>query len=613
MSSRPCWDDARRATERLTRGDRRTLSLLTRVPFAWAGLLQQLSGLETRISIYVSFRKLTAAGLITLHALPSRTTCSPQLAHLTDLGLAAAAIQCGTSPEGLARRYRLRRADLIRRLAGLPPLLANYELLGALAATVAGRPVLHAWEYPWHVTLQSRTTESVRVTLTGGYASFSWEGDGSTAARFLLIADTDARPITSYRTDVLLLMRLRDRRPEAVPTLIVATRDEDRVASWTRFLIEVGQSRHDTPPSTRIATWDQLRAGVRVPWQREAVVLTPVSEPSTGLPPTVCGPPTRPIPRLVGGSPLVHACPASLLHERERGTVRLTDRDRMVLALIGRHPFLTSDEVATVLGRQKSATRQATASLQLKSMLRTLLPTEINGRTVKGDLWELTQAGVEMVAAQDGLPPWLARRHHGLTGHGVDGPLGPREDLLRNLEHTLGVNECFVRLYRAAATAASHGQGNGRMVAWHNAAHCGTPLVRPDGYGQYQHSGFLYEFFLEYDRGTMSVRDLIKKFKRYQAYKESQRDAQPDGRFPVVLVVATSPTSEHRVLGAIRGASRAHEGKIDVLVSTIARIEAEPLGMLGPVWRGPTSSCLRCWLRDEGHERRIGGQGEDAG
>jgi len=603
VSSRPCWDDAMRATERLTRGDRRTLSLLTRVPFAWAGLLRQLAGLHGDRSIYRSVNRLLAIGLIGAHALPSRPTYSPHLLYLTDLGIATVAIEWGTSPEDVARRYRLRRTDLLRRLIGLPPLLASYELLGALAATVAGRPVLHVWEYPWHVRFHNRTTGPVRVTSTTGYASFTWKGDEATAARFLLIADTGTRPITSYRTDVLLLMRLRDLQSADVPTLIVATRDEDRVETWTRFFIEVEQSRHDAPPSTRIATWDQLRAGVRVRWQREAAVSTPLPVASTGLPPQECGPLNRPLPRLVGGSPLVHASPASQLHEREHCVVRLTERDRMVIALIGRHPFLTSDKIAIVFGWEKGATRQRTARLLTHGAVRTLLPAEIDGRTVKRDLLELTHAGVQNVAAQDGLLPWLARRHHGLTGHQLNGPLGPREDLLRYLEHTLGVNDCFVDLCRVSATASSQGQENCGLVAWHNAAVCATPFVRPDAYGLYRCRGLEYGFFFEYDRGTMSVRDLIKKFKRYQAYKESQHYAQLDGRFPVVLVVTTSPTSEHRVLSAIRVASRACDGKIHVLVSTIERIEAAPLGMLGTVWRGTAAEGTLCrWPLEDDRE-----------
>jgi len=586
MSSQPCWDDAMRANKRLSRRDRRTLTLLTRVPFAWTGLLRQLSGVETDRSIYHALNRLTAAGLIGTLCLPWRTTRSPNLAYLTDLGLATLALEHGTTPAALARQYRLRRADLVKRLVGLPPLLATYELLGALAASEAGAPVLHVWDYPWRPKAQSRKTRLQRETSLPGFASLSWEGDEHRAARCMLIADIADRPLASYRSDIARLLRLRDVRPTMVPTLIIATRSEDRVADWKRFLIDLGRARHDSPPSTRIATWEQLRAGIPVPIATPSTLTTDPLRSSTRPPLDARHQANQPLPQFVGAAPLVLASPSLYPGRRERCAVRLTERDRRILDLVGRHPYLTADEIAIVLGCEKHVVSQSTATLVAQGTMRTLTTVEIAGRTDKHGLWELTRAGGEIVAAQHGLSRAQAQRAHGLTGQGCDHLTGQRVDLLRNLAHTLGVNDCFIDLYRVARLQTDAGHDSA-VVAWHTAAVCATPSVRPDGYGLYRHHGSRDGFFLEYDRGTMRSRDLVKKFTRYQVYKDSQWSQRHDEGFPLVLVVTVTAVAEERVCRAAQAARDASLATFPLLLTTTERMQHEPLGMVGRVWRDP--------------------------
>jgi hypothetical protein len=55
-------------------------------------------------------------------------------------------------PVVLARELGLRRAALLRRIAGLPALLASYELLTHLAVGGSGAVNLRLWEQPWRRT-----------------------------------------------------------------------------------------------------------------------------------------------------------------------------------------------------------------------------------------------------------------------------------------------------------------------------------------------------------------------------------------------------------------------------------------------------------------------------
>jgi len=384
------------------------------------------------------------------------------------------------------------------------------------------------------------------------------------------------------------LMRLRDRQPGDVPMLIIATSGEDGVAAWKRFLSEVGRARHDVPTWTRIATWEQRRAGGRGGKRYSPTSTAGILWSSTDLPPHACPPSHTPLPQLVGGAPLVRASrdPLQRGHARTSGAVRLTERDRVVLDLVGRHPFLTPSEVATVFGWETEATCRRTGNLLARGTMRTLDPSEIAGRTSKRGLLELTRTGVEIVAAQHGLSRAQAQRAHGLTGQGCDHLTGQRVDLLRNLAHTPGVNDCFIDLYRVARQQTDAGHDSA-VVAWHAAAVCATPYVRPDGYGLYRHHGSRDGFFLEYDRGTMRGRDLVKKFTRYQVYKDSQWSQRHDKGFPLVLVVTVTATAEERVCRAAQTARDASLATFPLLLTTTERMQHEPLGMVGVVWRDP--------------------------
>jgi hypothetical protein len=275
--------------------------------------------------------------------------------------------------------------------------------------------------------------------------------------------------------------------------------------------------------------------------------------------------------------------------------LKVSPVERVMLDLVGRHPFLTADGLAAVLGWETRRVRERRARLIRLGLVRLLDSSERHWSSPSG-LTELTGAGLEFVAAQQGLSPARAVRFNGLAGGGPEHPTGTRRLLMRDLAHTLGADTLFVGLYRRYG--AQPADSDDAILEWRSAAACSRRRVRPDGYAMVRHQGEHYGFFLEYDRGTMSARDYAEKWAVYYDYRDS-RAYQPDyDGFPTILVVTANPSAEERIARSARAASVGRPVSLPVLLTCEWRIAddpSNPRGLLGGVWRTPADPARRVW------------------
>src|SRR3970282_2068615 len=123
----------------------------------------------------------------------------------------------------------------------------------------------------------------------------------------------------------------------------------------------------------------------------------------------------------------------------------------------------------------------------------------------------LSELGLKLLAARHGGPPRRYARH-GIVAASMPekkkggGRLGT---LLRQLDHTVGVNRFFVRLIRDGA------KGGPRLVRWLSASEAAQRFtygevshwLRPDGAGDVHFQGKVRRFYLELDRGTVKLPD----------------------------------------------------------------------------------------------------------
>jgi hypothetical protein len=265
-----------------------------------------------------------------------------------------------------------------------------------------------------------------------------------------------------------------------------------------------------------------------------------------------------------------------------------------LLDLIGRHPFLTLDDISALTGWTFNWARWQRRRLVELGLARSVGAGEVTRHFDRKRLVELTHDGLWLLAAHQGLTLGAAVRTNGLVGGGPNRPVGPRFSLLKNLEHTIGVNRFFAYMSESARKLADAG-GDDAFMEWRPAAACARGGVRPDGYGVYHRDGKLFGFFLEYDRGTEKGRVYRAKFAGYHDYRASRAFEREFEGFPTILVVTTGPGPEERIARAIGAVGVGRKPELPVLLTTVGRMEATEAGLSAPIWREPGTRARRPW------------------
>ena len=115
------------------------------------------------------------------------------------------------------------------------------------------------------------------------------------------------------------------------------------------------------------------------------------------------------------------------------------------------------------------------------------------------------------------------------------------------LAHRLGVNEFFCALIEAGRNTNGHG-----LAKWipERTVRTADGWIRPDGYGVFVHPGGALDFYLEYDRGTETTRQLANKLAGYIGVARDWTEHGAE-HFPCVLVVVPNQRREQIVAAAL--------------------------------------------------------------
>jgi hypothetical protein len=604
MSER--WADALATAQALQNRerDRWVLWKIAQLPFLSEEVLEQLAGV-TRRGLYPRVNRLTRSRLVGAIAPSLVAGHNPRLLYLTDLGVATTAVLLGVEPEAFACRTGVSRRHLIRLIPKLSGLQATYRLLGAFAAILPQPASLQRWEQPWrHCYFRPTTNTPSRVQLPA-FAAFAVDGR---PIRCLLVSDQGLVPMRSYRSVLNHLLAMRTMDCGSVPMLVVATEAGRRMRAWEAALQETAENHREAPLSASIANWSDLRAGLRA---HSAIQLgSPVEPPSdmlSGLPRLEDAPASRRLPKIVGSLDELDQRSPQVEERLAWISLAVSPSDRQLLDLLGRHPFLSNGQLAVLIDRPIRAVRSQCRQLASQGLVRTVGPEEVRlGRATSADVepgsstpnksrtgdWhdlaEVTETGLALVAAQRGLRPKSAARLNGLVGGGPGRPVGAREQLLRQMEHTVQANNIFVNLVHSVRLA-SRGSHEDTVVTWRSAAASARGALRPDWYAVVDHGQKSFGFFLEYDRGTESARDYRRKFAAYYAYLFTRRFERDYEDFPMVLVVTTDNAAERRIADAAERAAVGRELRLPLFLTSEWRItdKTNSYGLLGPIWREP--------------------------
>ncbi len=587
----------------------------------------------SRATVYRHVQALEARGLVE-SVLPKTPGTGKRLYYLSNPGLHMLARHLNTPARELAHTWKADEAGLLRLLPRLPTLLLLQEVVNGLvtyaaeAMTTQGRrPRLVRWTWQRDVMHRFQYRDQVLRLFADGAIALcirTQQGDGSTLDRwyglFLLSAELDDERLMRLRLERLACWRESPERWSAYqhmsPVLILATSPRQRdhwqlaveAAALKLRLEPLAGALACLPTSERahinpwLLTWRTLSTAVSCHLQD---LLRPL--PCAAFPPSLrledgeeekwdtrspsntsiaTVPPRTPtrLGRLLGGD-LAHRTAHITQDELEEQEViallgvRFTPCQWGILRLLLAHPLLSDEELAAFLSLQRRSMR---CSLYALHQLGCLEPIT----TRVGKRWHLCGRGLRLISSASHTDIRnIAVMSDDEANKGTALVVQRGEAwLLQHMQHTAGIYGFFAALAQAAR------QEPGQALCWwETGAVCERRYrvherwfnFRPDALAEYGVGQEQFRFWLEWDCGTMNVRDLAIKFTSYAHYVVSREWARERSMLPVLLCVAPDIAQERRMQRVVQARLTNTPG---VVVWTTTEVLLNEHSPLAPIW-----------------------------
>jgi len=257
----------------------------------------------------------------------------------------------------------------------------------------------------------------------------------------------------------------------------------------------------------------------------------------------------------------------------------LTSCQLDILRLLLAHPLLSDEELAAFLGLQRKSVRCSLYGLHRYGCLE---PIPIDA----GKRWRLCERGLRLMAAASHMS---VRNITAWSDDEADRKTSTRAQrgetwLLQHIQHTAGIYGFFASLAQAAKQ-----QPEQELCWWETGASCERRYqvheqwhnLRPDALAEYRAGSQQMRFWLEWDRGTMNVRDLAVKFDAYAHYLASREWARERSALPRLLCVAPDIAQERR-MQRVAQARLAHTPGLLLWTTTGVLLQGE--GPAAPIW-----------------------------
>ncbi|MDQ3662821.1 MAG: replication-relaxation family protein [Actinomycetota bacterium] len=231
----------------------------------------------------------------------------------------------------------------------------------------------------------------------------------------------------------------------------------------------------------------------------------------------------------------------ALKEQADELTRRLDARERAVLLAIYQYKVLVTEHLKAMFFGSLRRAQDRLRNLAQRGLIDAWYPPLPRGMGKASGHHTLTESGALVVASLLGIVRSELRY-----------VVRDEEDREQDsyLAHRLGVNEFFCALIEAGRQNDGHG-----LAKWvpERTVRTGNGWIRPDGYGVYLHRGGALDFYLEYDRGTETTRQLANKLAGYIGVA---RDWTEEGaeHFPCVLIVVSNQRRERVVAAAFADA-----------------------------------------------------------
>jgi hypothetical protein len=447
--------------------------------------------------------------------------------------------------------------------------------------------------------------KDIRVLPSRRRASAWWPADveafgclnsGSAFAPFFVVWDRAGASHFHRKQRVLAWAAFRDGDQtwgyQGMPSILVLCPSQAEASQWEEAVLASADRRQGQPLPVLLAEieamWsaDPLEAIWRRPGSSQESPLTELLTWRRTIPPEVSCPqfklPYRPLE-----ASAVRAEGSGSQSSPRFGPPSIGASEKQLLRWLGPHPLLTGGELKVLLRTRGHDADHLAVGLVQKGLV-DCVARQADGETSVEPRYFLTTEGLKFLAQNDGVPPRRYVRHGGVAA-AVPGwrGAGRLDTLLRQFEHTVGVNGFVVRLIDDAMRC-------GLVVAeWLSASEGAqrftrdgaTHWLRPDAVLRVNRQDRLHRLFIEWDRGTMRWPETLEKLRIYAAFlRLSKPQNSRHAPASALLVITTAPAREEgirlRIGSALGGAPLPNAC---FLTSTAAL--QERLGPLGAVWR----------------------------
>ncbi|HVB24862.1 MAG TPA: replication-relaxation family protein [Ktedonobacteraceae bacterium] len=620
--------------------DWRLLSWLLRYPFQRADdLVVGMARWTSRATVYRHLQRLVQRELVA-SVVPKTPAEGKRLYHLSNLGLHVLAAHLGTSASTLARDWHTDDAGLLRLVPRLPTLLFLQDLVNGLvthaadALTTQGRrPTLVRWNWQRDLLHRFRYREQPLRLFVDGAVALCIEraqGDGKREAHWygllLLTTDLEDERVMRQRLERVLCWRECPERwvryQQMLPVMILA-HSSRQCDHWQQAMTQAAHQLRVEPlvGATACISNRDGESQMSHPWRQHWRTLStgldchlqdllhPV--PETALPPALRadgdamtsdshhGP--SPVHPTVSVSPT--SLPARLsriirepladgsvvgTQEQHGGNEpetlawlawRVTPGQWQLLYLLLSHPLLAPAELALLLSLQRQSVRCALSALHQRGCITPVA-------TAVGQRWHLAPRGLHLVAAANRVPVRAIATVPDAVPTAEVPTVVQRGVawLLHHIPHTAGVYSFFAHLAQAARQ-----QPDQALCWWETGVQCERRYrvneqwynLRPDALAAYTTGQRQLLFWLEWDRGTMNVRDLTVKFTAYAHYLASREWGRDHPSVPMLVCVTPDIAQEQRIVRVAQATLAQMQGF--VLSTTTAPFLAE-YGPLAAIW-----------------------------
>ncbi len=595
---------------------------LVRLPFLGAEELSLLLGIR-KPQVARVLAELEKLGWVEWIRASSPELDEERLNVLTDGCVPRLAEHFGLSEQELREMFPVARKDILERLPRLETTVGFNRFAAELVAAVRDDEEVELEEI--RSLPCRRPARAWWPPEVEGYGCLRW---GPWRAPFFLVWDRAGAPPFHRRRRVGAWCAFREGdHPwgrDDIPPILVVCPGEAEAEQWARAVLASSDRRH--APRLPVFLTDVLFALIGGPlgsvWRRpdgtvrahlcERLPWRPAVAPQAGtIRPEN---PTEQLDSVSASGPTLREWATQVVDAGETARTR-SGRERLAalslvtgttekraLEWLGHHPLLSAHDLAVILRVSGQLAARLLDNLARYGLVQST-DKALENEAAPPRRYYLTDTGLKLLAARDGVPPRRYARYGIVAASMPKKQGGGRlETLLRQLDHTVGVNRFFVRLM---ADGAKNGP---RLIRWLSASEAAqkftygevTHWLRADGAGDIYWQGKIRRFYLEWDRGTVKLPDLVEKCRLYAAYYASLvRTGVPEPNRPATLVVTSSPVRESVLWRTILTASDEVAASPCRLFTTVDALIGRA-GPLAPVWRGSDSSQRSFWLEGVG-------------